>query len=66
MLGKFVDWTHSLEPLWVGLTMFLLVGLAGIAILVSIAAISITLTKGWALLIVPAFLVYTTYLAFNQ
>jgi hypothetical protein len=68
-IDKYVVWTHTLEPAWVGAFMFFFLILAAtIATLVCIFIFSflVYFTEGWVLLVIPAFIMYTVYLAINQ
>jgi len=60
MLERFTDWCHSLEPEWVGFTVWMSVLLMSVCIFLVLGFY----TKGWAILIlVVALLGYAWYVA---
>jgi hypothetical protein len=68
-VDRYINWTYYLEPSWLGTVMFLWLFLAA-SVIVSLAlvifAVLTFITNGWALLAIPAFALYTVYLALNQ
>jgi uncharacterized protein involved in cysteine biosynthesis len=66
LTDRYMDWCRSLSPDWVGYVMYIVVALAVIVTLMSLVAALAYLTKGWIVLSLPIFLLYTVYLALNQ
>ena len=68
-IDRYIDWTLDLNPSWVGFVMFFLFFIAAmvtVCLILVISVVLITVTSGWIILAIPAFLVYAVYLALNQ
>lgn len=64
MLERFTDWCHSLEPEWVGFTVWMSVLLPLIIVTVCVILVLGFYTKGWAIPVVIALpVVYSWYVA---
>jgi hypothetical protein len=63
MIERYLEWCHSLEPGWLGYALIFVAGYAAAVTFVAVATFVVVVTNGWALLAIPAGIVYLFYLA---
>lgn len=63
MFLRFTNWTHTIEPQWVGFVVWFSVVLSLAAIIVMLVAFFVSYTQGWILLVGPAIILYAWYIA---
>lgn len=65
-MPKFLDWTLSIKPTWAGFVVFLSGSAVAVAGVTTLLVTVLALTNGWALLIVPAAVLYSWYIALTK